>query len=264
MKTLNLLQNMSAEAKVLAMALPMLLLGSLSSMAKQDEGCVLPEKMDMPHIIMQPGDSGRVQPVGYPDGSRLMQSLPAQKPEDKGLEARMTSGRFAGIVVPRPPVPADSANVESVENPAQDGGKEIKLPGQKPEDAGLDYVLQSARLAGIDIPSPVSPDSANVEPAQQPKANGIPPMPRINRGEPEQDGKYVPRIPGDDDVYESVHISDNHQYPAGIEEVAVENQPAKQAQGVFTLSGLRVSESADLSGLAPGLYIVNGKKMLVR
>ena len=263
MKTLNLLQNMSAEAKVLAMALPMLLLGAMSAMAKQDEGCDFPEKMDMPHIIMQPGDSGRVQPVDYPDGNRLMQPLPAQKPEGAGLDARMTSGRLAGIVVPRPPVPADSANVESVENPAQDGGKEIKLPGQKPEDAGLDYVLQSARVAGIDIPSPVSPDSANVEPAQQPNVNGIPPMPRINRGEPEQDGKYVPRIPGDEDVYESPYIIGNTM-TAGIEEVAVENQPAQAAQGVFTLSGILVSDNADLSGLAPGLYIVNGKKMLVR
>ena len=88
-------------------------------------------------------------------------------------------------------------------------------------------------------------------------------MPRINRGEPEQDGRYVPRIPGNEDVYESPYIIGNI-LPTGIEEVAVDSQPAQQAQGVFTLSGLRVSESADLSGLAPGLYIVNGKKMLVR
>ena len=88
-------------------------------------------------------------------------------------------------------------------------------------------------------------------------------MPRINRGEPEQDGRYVPRIPGNEDVYESPYIKD-YTTQSGIAEVAVDNQPSQAAQGVFTLSGLRVSESADLSGLAPGLYIVNGKKMLVR
>ena len=253
MKTLNLLQNMSAEAKVIAMALPMLLLGALSAMAKQDEGYISPEKMDMPHIIMQPGDSGRVQPVDYPDGSRLMQSLPAQKPEDAGLDAYVQGARVAGIDIPSPVSP-DSANVKPVDKTK----KEEKLPGKKkPKSPGLDCYLQGALMV------PASPDSANVEPAQQPNVNGIPPMPRINRGEPEQDGRYVPRIPGNEDVYESPYIKD-YTTQSGIEEVAVDNQPAQQAQGVFTLSGLRVSESADLSGLAPGLYIVNGKKMLVQ
>ena len=203
MKPLNLLQNMSAEAKVLAMALPMLLLGALSAMAKQDEGYIPPEKMDLPHIVNHPGDTARVQPV------------------DKTK-------------------------------------KEEKLPGKKkPKSPGLDSYTWGGK------PMPASPDSASVEPAQQPQVDGIPPMPRINRGEPEQDGKYVPRIPGDEDVYESPYIKD-YTTQSGIAEVAVDNQPSQAAQGVFTLSGLRVSESADLSGLAPGLYIVNGKKMLVR
>ena len=201
---------MSAEAKVLAMALPMLLLGALSAMAKQDEGCVFPEKMDMPHIIMQPGDSGRVQPVGYPDGSRLMQPLPSEKPEDAGLDHW-----FVGRGFPGPSVSSDSATVEPVQYPEVD--KRIVVP-----------------------------------------------MPHVTNGEPEEDGRYVPRVPGNEDVYGSIHIQGSQQYPAGIEEVAVDNQPSKQAQGVFTLSGLRVSDNADLSGLSPGLYIVNGKKMLVR
>ena len=262
MKTLNLLQNMSAEAKVLAMALPMLLLSALSSMAKQDEGYMFPEKMDMPHIIMQPGDSGRVQPVGYPDGSRLMQSLPAQKPEDAPIQG----ARVAGIDIPSPVSP-DSARVESVKNPAQNG-KRVKFPGQKPEDAGLDNFFKSGK------PMPASPDSASVEPAQQPNENSWRhprPLPDMQGNQQQQGNKGNPGNieplpqdnPGDDDVYESPYIKDNTTQ-SGIEEVAVDNQPSQAAQGVFTLSGLRVSESADLSGLAPGLYIVNGKKILVK
>ena len=224
MKTLNLLQNMSAEAKVLAMALPMLLLGALSAMAKQDEGYISPEKMDMPHIIMQPGDSASVQPVGYPfqePVSYKQYPLPSQKPEDAGLDGY------------------------------QQNGKPFILPPKSPDS---------------DSCRPQQPDSTSVEPAQQPEVDKriIVPMPHVTNGEPEEDGLMIPTIPGDDDVYESVHISDSQQYPAGIEEVAVDSQPAKAPQGVFTLSGILVSDNADLSGLAPGLYIVNGKKMLVR
>ena len=244
MKPLNLLQNMSAEAKVLAMALPMLLLGALSSKAAIIEVRSTGHIVNMPPCAPQPGDSASVEPVGY-----KQYPLPGQKPQDAGLDYFLQDA----LMVPASP---DSANVKPEDNPAQDG-RVIKLPGQKPEDAPI----QGARFASFPIPA--SPDSANVEPAQQPNVNGIPPMPRINRGEPEQDGKYVPRIPGDEDVYGSIHISDNVRQ-SGIEEVAVDNQPSQAAQGVFTLSGLRVSESADLSGLAPGLYIVNGKKMLVR
>ena len=212
MKTLNLLQNMSAEAKVLAMALPMLLLGALSAMAEKI-GLNEIHIIDMPSCVPQPGDSASVQPVGYP----------FQEPVSY---------------------------------------KQYPLPSQKPEDAGLDHWY-----VGRGFPGPsVSSDSASVEPAQKPEVDKriIAPMPHVTNGEPEEDGLLKSAFPGDDDVYESVHISDNHPYPAGIEEVAVENQPAQTAQGVFTLSGLRVSESADLSGLAPGLYIVNGKKMLIR
>ena len=264
MKTLNLLQNMSAEAKVLAMAIPMLLLGAMSAMAQDPDinqvhpfPCQKPQDAGLDYylqgVINIPAspDSARAQPV---DKTKKEEKLPGKKkPKSPGLDYYLQDGK----IVPASP---DSANVEPAENTAQDG-RVIKLPGQKPQDAGLDYFLQDGRLAVIVIPP--SPDSANVEPAQQPRVDGIPPMPRINRGEPEQDGKYVPRIPGDEDVYGSPYIKDNTMQ-AGIEEVAVDSQPAQTAQGVFTLSGLRVSESADLSGLAPGLYIVNGKKMLVR
>ena len=223
MKTLNLLQNMSAEAKVLAMALPMLLLGAMSAMAKQDEGCVFPEKMDMPHIIMQPGDSGRVQPVDYPDGSAIRQKLPGQKPEDAGIDGY------------------------------QQNGKPFILPPKSPDS---------------DSSQPTQrPDSANVEPDEKPAYNTLRlRFPGIREDNPQEDniGPQPMDNPGDEDVYKAIPINGSQQYPAGIEEVAVDNQPAKVAQGVFTLSGLRVSDNADLSGLAPGLYIVNGKKMLVQ
>ena len=263
MKTLNLLQNMSAEAKVLAMALPMLLLSAMSAMA-QDPAInqVHPFPGQKPQdagldyylqgVINVPAspDSASVQPgENTAQDGRVIKLPGKKKPKSPGLDYYLQ-----GVInVPASP---DSANVEPGENTAQDR-IEIKLPGQKPQDAPI----QGARFASF--PIPVSPDSANVEPAQQPNVNGIPPMPRINRGEPEQDGRYVPRIPGNEDVYESPYIKD-YTTPSGIAEVAVDNQPSQAAQGVFTLSGLRVSESADLSGLAPGLYIVNGKKMLVR
>ena len=211
MKTLNLLQNMSAEAKVLAMALPMLLLGAMSAMsAVKDPGRSDPSQMDMHFMLTQPDDTARVKPVDQPDGNRLMQPLPSEKPEDAGVDHWLVGRGFPG-----PSVSSDSATVEPVQYPEVD--KRIVVP-----------------------------------------------MPHVTNGEPEEDGRYVPRVPGNEDVYGSIHIQGSQQYPAGIEEVAVDNQPSKQAQGVFTLSGLRVSDNADLSGLSPGLYIVNGKKMLVR
>ncbi|MCF0213810.1 MAG: hypothetical protein HUK13_05100, partial [Muribaculaceae bacterium] len=83
-------------------------------------------------------------------------------------------------------------------------------------------------------------------------------------GDPEEDRLINPGIPDEDDVYESYFIESIYNDQAGIADVAVDNQPAQAAQGVFTLSGLLVSSNADLSGLAPGLYIVNGKKILVK
>ena len=255
MKPLNLLQNMSAEAKVLAMALPMLLLSAMSAMAKQDEGYYYPEKMDMPYIVTQPGDTTSAQPVEQPDKNGRWAILPAQTPEDAGLDHW-----YVGRGFPGPPVSSDSASAQPVDY------RKYKFPGQKPEDAGLDSFKEDALLDPIPSPWQVSPDSVNVEPAQKPEVDRwiTPCMPNVTNDEPEEDGLMIPTIPGDEDVYESVHISDSQQYRAGIAEVAVENQPAKAPQGVFALSGLRVSESADLSGLAPGLYIVNGKKMLVQ
>ena len=216
MKTLNLLQNMSAEAKVLAMALPMLLLGAMSAMAKQDEGYMFPEKMDMPFIVTQPGDSASVQPVEKPDKNALWENLPSQKPEGAGLDYTISPG-----------IPSDF-------RPSK-------------------------------FPQPFSPDSVNVEPGQQPDSDKLKqPIPNMNGGDPEEDRLINPGIPDEDDVYESYFIESIYNDQAGIEEVAVDNQPAQAAQGVFTLSGLLVSSNADLSGLAPGLYIVNGKKILVK
>ena len=216
MKPLNLLQNMSAEAKVLAMALPMLLLSAMSAMAKQDEGYMFPEKMDMPFIVTQPGDSASVQPVENPDKNAIWENLPSQKPQDAGLDYTISPG-----------IPFDF------------------MPSK---------FLQ-----------PVSPDSVNVEPAQQPDSDYLQrSIPNMNGGDPEEDRLINPGIPDEDDIYESYFIESIYNDQAGIEDVAVDNQPSQAAQGVFTLSGLLVSSNADLSGLAPGLYIVNGKKILVK
>ena len=245
MKTLNLLQNMSAEAKVLAMALPMLLLGAMSAMsAVKDPGRYNPSQMDMHFMVTQPDDTARVKPVDWI-------KFPEQNPKSPGLDAKIQGARVAGVVVPRPPVPSDSANIALVDNQYQ------PLPSEKPEGAGLDNWTEDGVWGPI--PMQVSPDSASVEPAQKPEVDKriIAPMPHVTNGEPEEDGLMIPANPGEEDVYEKFHI-------AGIDEVAVDSQPAKAPQGVFTLSGLRVSESADLSGLAPGLYIVNGKKILVK
>lgn len=50
--------------------------------------------------------------------------------------------------------------------------------------------------------------------------------------------------------------------PTGISPVTTEPQDQKQPTGIYTLTGLRVS--APLSSLPAGVYIVNGKKVLVR
>ena len=266
MKTLNLLQNMSAEAKVLAMALPMLLLGAMSAMAAvKDPGRFDPSQMDMHFMVTQPGDTARVKPVDYPDGSRLMQPLPGQKPEGAGSdyirENAITLSRYFQ------PVSPDSVNVEPAQQPDKNALWE-NLPSQKPEGAGLDYTISPGIPSDFmpsKFPQPFSPDSVNVEPAQQPDSDKLKqPIPNMNGGDPEEDRLISPGIPDDDDVYESFFIESIYNDQAGIEEVAVDNQPAQAAQGVFTLSGLLVSSNADLSGLAPGLYIVNGKKILVK
>jgi len=46
----------------------------------------------------------------------------------------------------------------------------------------------------------------------------------------------------------------------GVKEIATEAQPvARQQRGTYTLSGVKVNGQ-----LKPGLYIINGKKVIVK
>lgn len=49
---------------------------------------------------------------------------------------------------------------------------------------------------------------------------------------------------------------------AGIEQVIVDNNVRPAVQGVYTITGVKMGK--DVQGLKPGLYIVNGKKYLVK
>ena len=51
-------------------------------------------------------------------------------------------------------------------------------------------------------------------------------------------------------------------YTAGVEDLNVNDK--KVAKGVYSLTGVRVSDSYSLEGLPSGLYIVDGKKFVVR
>jgi ABC-type ATPase involved in cell division len=50
----------------------------------------------------------------------------------------------------------------------------------------------------------------------------------------------------------------------GIVEAKTGNVKAIVADGIYTLSGMKVGRAADMQNMKPGLYIVNGKKYLVK
>jgi hypothetical protein len=57
------------------------------------------------------------------------------------------------------------------------------------------------------------------------------------------------------------------EYPAWQQEMAVESiaaDPVVKHPGVYTLSGQRLNETGETEGLVPGVYLVNGKKMVVK
>ncbi len=52
-------------------------------------------------------------------------------------------------------------------------------------------------------------------------------------------------------------------YTAGVEDISVNDK--KVAKGVYTLTGVRISDnSSSVAGLHPGVYIVDGKKLIIR
>lgn len=59
-------------------------------------------------------------------------------------------------------------------------------------------------------------------------------------------------------------ISVDDELADAIRRIEMEENAAAGKGGIYTISGQRVSDKADVSGLAPGLYIVNGKKVLVK
>ena len=50
----------------------------------------------------------------------------------------------------------------------------------------------------------------------------------------------------------------------GIVEAKTGNVKNTVANGIYTLSGVKVGRAADLQNMKPGLYIVNGRKYLVK
>ncbi|MCF0218901.1 MAG: hypothetical protein HUK14_03890 [Muribaculaceae bacterium] len=53
--------------------------------------------------------------------------------------------------------------------------------------------------------------------------------------------------------------------PTAIETITVDgNDSAKTVEGIFSLSGMRFPAGTDVNSLAPGFYIVNGQKLLVK
>lgn len=75
-------------------------------------------------------------------------------------------------------------------------------------------------------------------------------------------GKYI------DAGLKIVNYTDNSQYgtdPTGISQVETHNGTLAATQGVYNLNGQRVgSDADDLNTLPKGIYIVNGKKVIVR
>ena len=51
--------------------------------------------------------------------------------------------------------------------------------------------------------------------------------------------------------------------PTGIDTIEADAQ-APAMTGIFSLSGVRFPDNTDVTSLAPGFYIVNGKKLLVK
>lgn len=62
-----------------------------------------------------------------------------------------------------------------------------------------------------------------------------------------------------DDLKPRLVVAYTVQTPSGISEVVTDETVNKGKEGIYTLSGVRVAK-AD----RPGIYIINGKKVLVR
>ena len=57
----------------------------------------------------------------------------------------------------------------------------------------------------------------------------------------------------------------NDSLPVGIDEIAIESQPVQTDSNIYSLSGQLIRRnSTSLDGLRPGIYIINGKKVMVR
>ena len=52
--------------------------------------------------------------------------------------------------------------------------------------------------------------------------------------------------------------------PTAIENITIDGNDTQVVEGIFSLSGYRFPANTDVNSLAPGFYIVNGKKLLVK
>ena len=79
-------------------------------------------------------------------------------------------------------------------------------------------------------------------------------------------GKYIPASK----VYLSVPSSSNDDiklvdtatYAAGIDDIVSDTKTTQK--GIYTLYGVQISNSSDTEGLPSGIYIINGKKAIVK
>lgn len=79
-------------------------------------------------------------------------------------------------------------------------------------------------------------------------------------------GKYIPAnkvylfIPSSSN--DDIKLVDTATYTAGIDDIV--SDPKTTQKGVYTLYGVQISNSSDTEGLPSGLYIINGKKVIVK
>ena len=79
-------------------------------------------------------------------------------------------------------------------------------------------------------------------------------------------GKYIPAntiyLPVPNTTNDDIKLVDSVTYAAGIDVITADDK-AKQ-KGVYTLYGTQIRNSSNTEGLPSGLYIINGKKVIVK